>query len=119
MFGMAHRGRLNALHCVFEKPAQQIFREFLEKSRDGDSEQNEFAGDVKYHLGYCQKRKFGDKEVVMQILANPSHLEAVNLLVYGTTRALQEMKNSKNKVLGVVIHGDAAIAGQGVVYESI
>lgn len=70
-------------------------------------------------MGYSQKRRFGDKEVVMQILANPSHLEAVNPLVYGTTRALQEMKQSKEKVLGVVIHGDAAIAGQGVVYESI
>lgn len=55
----------------------------------------------------------------MQILPNPSHLEAVNPLVYGSTRAIQEIKKDKNKVLGVIIHGDAAIAGQGVVYESL
>ena len=69
---MAHRGRLNTLHCVFEKPAQQIFKEFLEKSsqnlHDWDS------GDVKYHLGYLTTRKFKDKEITLNLLPNPSHL---------------------------------------------
>lgn len=92
---MAHRGRLNALHCVFQKPAQKIFKEFLEKHEEGDLDQNEFAGDVKYHLGYTHKRNFNGKDVVLQILPNPSHLEAVNPLVYGSSRAIQEIKKSK------------------------
>lgn len=118
MFGMAHRGRLNALHCV-RKPAQQIFREFLEKSRDGDSEQNEFAGDVKYQFGLLPKEKVrrqrsGDANFGQPLLTwKPSILSSTVLLVLSTDEEL------KNKVLGVVIHGDAAIAGQGVVYESI
>lgn len=91
---MAHRGRLNALHCVFEKPAQAIFREFLEKTVDED--RDEFSGDVKYHLGYVHTKKVGDRNVTLSILPNPSHLEAVNPLVYGSTRALQEA-TSKEK----------------------
>lgn len=92
---MAHRGRLNALHCVFDKPAQTIFREFLEKSeQDGD-----MSGDVKYHLGYAHTKTYGDKKVTLNIIPNPSHLEAVNPLVYGCVRALQESKglNSQDK----------------------
>lgn len=69
---MAHRGRLNALHCVFEKPTQQIFKEFFEKSAPED--RSEFAGDVKYHLGYTHKRVINNHEVNLTILPNPSHL---------------------------------------------
>ena len=69
---MAHRGRLNTLHCVFDKPAQIIFSEFLEKT--DDDEDGTFSGDVKYHLGYTNKKKFGDKEITLSILPNPSHL---------------------------------------------
>ena len=87
VFGMAHRGRLSALHCVFKKPAQQIFKQFLEKVADGD--QISSAGDVKYHLGCTAKKEYGGKEVVLSLLTNPSHLEAVNPLVYGSTRAIQ------------------------------
>lgn len=97
--GMAHRGRINALHCILQKPAQKIFKEFLEKFEEGEQDQNEFAGDVKYHLGYSRKRNFNGKEVVLQILPNPSHLEAVSPLVYGSTRAIQEIKKDKNKYL--------------------
>lgn len=93
--GMAHRGRLNALHCVFEKPAQIIFREFLEKVQNED--RDDFSGDVKYHLGYTHKKKVGEREITLSILPNPSHLEAVNPLVYGSTRALQEAAGSKEK----------------------
>ena len=72
-FGMAHRGRLNALHCVFDKPAEIIFREFLEKTSAEDPRQGD-QGDVKYHLGYTSRKKINGKEVVLSILPNPSHL---------------------------------------------
>ena len=85
---MAHRGRLNTLHCLFDKPAQLIFQEFLEKTKNKDKGYFS-AGDVKYHLGYINKRKYDDKDITLSILPNPSHLEAVDPLVYGQTRALQ------------------------------
>jgi 2-oxoglutarate dehydrogenase E1 component len=114
---MAHRGRLNTLHCLFDKPAQIIFQEFLEKIKN--KEKGYFsAGDVKYHLGYINKRKYDGKEITLSILPNPSHLEAVDPLVYGQARALQEKIGDKDrkKVAGILVHGDAAVAGQGIVY---
>ena len=96
LFGMAHRGRLNALHCMFQKPAQLIFKEFFEKSAN-EEQSSEFSGDVKYHLGYTHRRTIQNKDVTLTILPNPSHLEAVNPLVYGSTRAIQEVKHSKEK----------------------
>jgi 2-oxoglutarate dehydrogenase E1 component len=92
---MAHRGRLNALHCVLKVHAQDLFKEFLEKSAEGDTPA--FAGDVKYHLGKTTKREINGKEISLTMLSNPSHLEAVNPCVYGSTRAIQEVKNDKNK----------------------
>ena len=95
VFGMAHRGRLNALHCVLKVHAQDIFQQFLEKVADGDN--LSFAGDVKYHLGITTKREINGKDIVLTMLSNPSHLEAVNPCVYGSTRAMQEVKKDKNK----------------------
>lgn len=74
MFGMAHRGRLNTLHCVFGKPAQALFREFLEKKNESSDSHDNASGDVKYHLGFNSKIKIGEKEVTLSMLPNPSHL---------------------------------------------
>jgi 2-oxoglutarate dehydrogenase E1 component len=79
------------------------------------------SGDVKYHLGVISKKQHKGKDIYLSMLPNPSHLEAVDPLVYGSTRAIQELFKDKDrsKSMGVVIHGDAALAGQGVVYESL
>ena len=116
--GMAHRGRLNTLTNIFGKPAQDIFNEFDGK----DYEEEVFDGDVKYHLGWTSKRKTdGGFPVSMNIAPNPSHLEAVNAVVEGIARAKQEHNYAgvTKKVLPILIHGDAAIAAQGVVYEVV
>lgn len=116
--GMAHRGRLNTLTNIFGKPAQDIFSEFDGK----DYEEEVFDGDVKYHLGWTSKRLTdAGYQVNMNIAPNPSHLEAVNAVVEGITRAKQEKNYEGNtrKVMPILIHGDAAIAGQGVVYEVV
>ena len=116
--GMAHRGRLNTLTNIFGKPAQDIFSEFDGK----DYEEEVFDGDVKYHLGWTSKRLTdAGYQVNMNIAPNPSHLEAVNAVVEGITRAKQERnyKGDTRKVMPILIHGDAAIAGQGVVYEVV
>ena len=116
--GMAHRGRLNTLTNIFGKPAQDIFSEFDGK----DYEEEVFDGDVKYHLGWTSKRLTdAGYQVNMNIAPNPSHLEAVNAVVEGITRAKQERnyKGNTRKVMPILIHGDAAIAGQGVVYEVV
>ncbi|MCQ0110333.1 2-oxoglutarate dehydrogenase E1 component [Zhouia amylolytica] len=118
VLGMAHRGRLNVLANIFEKPANDIFSEFDGK----DYEQDIFDGDVKYHLGWTSDRytKNG-KNIKMNIVPNPSHLETVGALVQGITRAKQDKyyQNDTSKVLPIVIHGDAAIAGQGLAYEIV
>lgn len=118
VLGMAHRGRLNTLHCVFNKPAQTIFKEFLEKS--GEENLEEYSGDVKYHLGYTVTKNYNGNDITLTMLPNPSHLETVNPLVYGSIRAMMEAAGdlAGNESVGVLIHGDAAIAGQGIVYES-
>jgi 2-oxoglutarate dehydrogenase E1 component len=116
--GMAHRGRLNTLTNIFGKPAQDIFSEFDGK----DYEEEVFDGDVKYHLGWTSKRLTdAGYQVNMNIAPNPSHLEAVNAVVEGIARAKQDNNYSGNtrKVMPILIHGDAAIAGQGVVYEVV
>ena len=116
--GMAHRGRLNTLTNIFGKPAQDIFSEFDGK----DFEEEVFDGDVKYHLGWTSKRRTdAGYQVNMNIAPNPSHLEAVNAVVEGITRAKQDKnyKGDTRKVMPILIHGDAAIAGQGVVYEVV
>lgn len=116
--GMAHRGRLNVLANIFGKTYKQIFSEFESK----DFEDALFDGDVKYHLGYTTTHKTSDSsEVVLNLSPNPSHLEAVDPVVEGMARA--KINNNWNedvgKVAPILIHGDAAIAGQGIVYEVI
>ena len=116
--GMAHRGRLNTLTNIFGKPVEDIFNEFDGK----DYEEKGFDGDVKYHLGWTSNRKTDSGlKVYMNIAPNPSHLEAVGPVVQGIARSKQEKYHPKNieNVLPIIIHGDAAIAGQGVVYEVV
>jgi 2-oxoglutarate dehydrogenase E1 component len=117
--GMAHRGRLNTLTNIFEKRPKDIFSEFEGKEFEIDER---FDGDVKYHQGFTSfiKSKEGN-DLVLTLSPNPSHLEAVNPVVEGIARAKSEhlLGNDNSKVCPVLIHGDAAIAGQGVVYETI
>ncbi|WP_335966283.1 2-oxoglutarate dehydrogenase E1 component [Galbibacter sp. PAP.153] len=118
VMGMAHRGRLNVLTNIFGKSAKDIFSEFDGK----DYEQAIFDGDVKYHLGWTSDRKTsGGKKINMNIAPNPSHLETVGAVVEGITRAKQDRhyKDDFAKVLPIVVHGDAAIAGQGIAYEVV
>jgi len=118
VMGMAHRGRLNTLTNIFEKRPKDIFAEFEGKEFDFD---DVFDGDVKYHQGFTSFVKRNNKEVGLTLAPNPSHLEAVNPVVEGISRAKLDItyKNDLNKVCPVLVHGDAAIAGQGVVYETI
>ena len=118
VLGMAHRGRLNVLTNVFGKPRKQIFSEFEGKAFDDVT----IDGDVKYHLGHTTVHKTVDgKEVVMNIAPNPSHLEAVDPVVEGIARAKinNDYGMESGKVLPILIHGDAAVAAQGVVYETL
>ncbi len=119
-FGMAHRGRLNMLVNIMNKPYHRVFAEF-EGSIDPDSIQG--SGDVKYHLGTKGTHKATDgKEVQLELMPNPSHLEAVDPVVEGAVRAMQdhhESDNAQKKILPVLMHGDAAFAGQGVVPETL
>ncbi len=110
VIGMPHRGRLNVLVNILNKTYREIFSEFEDIAED----MQETSGDVKYHKGYQAKR--GELNVILP--ANPSHLESVNAVVEGIARARQKGKGVE-KVLPVLVHGDAAIAGQGVVYESL
>ncbi|MGY8946527.1 MAG: 2-oxoglutarate dehydrogenase E1 component [Flavobacteriales bacterium] len=116
--GMAHRGRLNTLTNIFGKPVEGIFSDFEGK----DYKEKVFDGDVKYHLGWTSERETDTGiKVYMNIAPNPSHLEAVGPVVQGIARAKQEKYHSEKteNVLPILIHGDAAIAGQGVVYELV
>ncbi|CAD8141641.1 unnamed protein product [Paramecium octaurelia] len=118
--GMAHRGRLSTLANVFKKPLEIIFAEFQNKYSKEIEESWGNIGDVKYHLGVTRDQQFPDgHHIRMTMLPNPSHLEAVNPVVQGKTRALQDICGNKQNCLGIIIHGDAAMAGQGVVYESL
>ena len=118
VMGMAHRGRLNVLTNIFGKSAKDIFSEFDGK----DYEQVVFDGDVKYHLGWTSDRMSDNgNKIVMNIAPNPSHLETVGAVVEGIARAKQDnlYPDDFSKVLPIVLHGDAAIAGQGLVYEVV
>lgn len=116
--GMAHRGRLNVLANIFGKPTQEIFSEF--DGKDYDKEY--FDGDVKYHLGLTSDRKTSSgKSININLAPNPSHLETVGAVIEGITRAKQDRyyPDDFSKVLPIAVHGDAAVAGQGIVYEII
>lgn len=118
VMGMAHRGRLSTLTNIFGKSPKDIFSEFDGK----DYEEAVFDGDVKYHLGWTSKRLTDSgKAINMNIAPNPSHLETVGAVVEGITRAKQDRHYQENTsdVLPIVVHGDAAIAGQGLVYEIV
>ena len=118
--GMAHRGRLNVLANVFKKPLSKIFSEFQGKWGNNHDDW-EHSGDVKYHLGTHYERVYKDGLTIkLDIPPNPSHLEAVNPVVQGQTRAKQHFNKDMNreKNIAILIHGDASFAGQGVVYES-
>ena len=117
--GMAHRGRLNTLTNIFEKRPRDIFSEFEGKEFDQDFR---FDGDVKYHQGFTSVvTAENGKQLTLTLSPNPSHLEAVNPVVEGIARAKVDniYNNDIGKVCPVLIHGDAAIAGQGVVYETV
>ena len=118
VMGMAHRGRLNTLTNIFEKRPKDIFSEFEGKEFEWEST---FDGDVKYHQGFTSYIERNGKKIGLTLSPNPSHLEAVNPVVEGITRAKLDRrgKDDNSKVCPVLIHGDAAIAGQGVVYETI
>ena len=115
--GMAHRGRLNVLANIFNKTYKAIFSEFEGK----EYEDNIFDGDVKYHLGYsCDIRTDNGHDVHMTLAPNPSHLETVDPVVEGITRSkIDTYLNDEKKIVPILIHGDAAISGQGIVYEVI
>jgi len=117
VIGMAHRGRLNVLVNNLGKPISSIFSEFEDKT----TATLVGAGDVKYHLGYVTKRAADGTDIEMQIVPNPSHLEFVNPVVEGIVRAMQDKENRENRsaYLPLLMHGDAAFAGQGVVFETI
>jgi 2-oxoglutarate dehydrogenase E1 component len=118
VLGMAHRGRLNTLANIFKKPVRDMFSEFEGK----DFEDEDIDGDVKYHLGLTLSKTYrSGSEIKMNLVPNPSHLETVNAVVEGITRAKIDRKYSgdESKILPILIHGDAAIAGQGVVYEVV
>lgn len=126
VIGMAHRGRLNILTNILQKPYEQVFNEFEENVQlDAYTD-----GDVKYHMGYSSQVETPEgKRVSLKLMANPSHLEAVNPVVTGYARARADAHYEKaaikpndrddiyDKILPIIIHGDAAIAGQGIVYE--
>ena len=117
-FGTAHRGRLTLLATVLGMPYKGILSKF-----QGDlNDPNEVlgSGDVKYHLGVSSDREFDGKKIHLSLTPNPSHLEAVDPVVVGKVRAKQTLLNDKttDKVFGILIHGDAAMAGQGIVAET-
>ncbi|CAH2321312.1 2-oxoglutarate dehydrogenase-like, mitochondrial [Pelobates cultripes] len=118
ILGMPHRGRLNVLANVIRKDLEQIFCQFDPKLEASD----EGSGDVKYHLGMYHERinRTTNKKITLSLVANPSHLEAVDPVVQGKTKAEQFYRgdNEGKKVMSILVHGDAAFAGQGVVYET-
>ncbi len=118
VFGMAHRGRLNVLVNILGKPPRQIFREF----DDADADEYIGRGDVKYHLGYSRDAEItSGKKIHLSLSFNPSHLEYVNAVVMGRVRGKQDRVNDyeRSRGLGILIHGDAAFIGEGVVQETL
>ena len=120
VIGMAHRGRLNTLVNVVKKPFTKVFAEFKGISANPDDVQG--SGDVKYHLGTSTDLEIGGRKVHLSLQPNPSHLEVVDPVVVGKVRARQDMAGDtkgRRSVMGILLHGDAAFAGQGVVYETL
>ena len=118
VLGMAHRGRLNTLVNIFKKPVRDLFSEFEGK----DFEDDDIDGDVKYHLGLTLSKTYRDgNSIKMNLVPNPSHLETVAAVAEGITRAKIDRKynGDSSKILPIIIHGDAAIAGQGIAYEIV
>ena len=117
--GMAHRGRLNVLSNVMGKPYRAIFNEFAGGATNPADVGG--SGDVKYHLGTSSDREFDGNKVHLSLLPNPSHLEAVDPVVLGKARAVMTLRGDKHgkTVLPILLHGDAAFAGQGVVWECL
>jgi 2-oxoglutarate dehydrogenase E1 component len=117
VIGMAHRGRLNVLTNVLRKEYDWVFSEFIGKYLANE----EFDGDVKYHLGYSNDRTYGDKSIHLSLCPNPSHLDAVNPVVVGISRAKMDLLygGDNNRICPILIHGDASLAGQGIGYEVI
>jgi 2-oxoglutarate dehydrogenase E1 component len=116
VLGMAHRGRLNTLVNIFRKPIKELFSEFDGK----DFEDEDIDGDVKYHLGLTLEKTYQNgKTIRMNLVPNPSHLETVASVAEGITRAKidNDYQGDDSKILPIVVHGDAAIAGQGIAYE--
>ena len=119
VIAMAHRGRLNLLYNILNKPFRAIISEFL--GNQANPEEAGGSGDVKYHMGASADREFDGNNVHLSLQPNPSHLEVVAPVVIGRVRAKQNQHNDTNdrlSVLGIVLHGDAAFAGQGVVAET-
>ena len=119
VIGMAHRGRLNTLTGVMGKPYHQLIAEF--KGTPGMPEGVTKSGDVKYHMGYASTREIAGNKIDLSLAFNPSHLEAVNPVVAGRIRAKQDLYNDhdRSQAVALLIHGDAAFAGQGVVAETL
>lgn len=118
VLGMAHRGRLNTLVNIFRKPLHELFSEFEGK----DFEDDYIDGDVKYHLGFTlDKTYLNGKSIKMNLVPNPSHLETVGPVAEGITRAKidNDYDGDDSKILPIIVHGDAAIAGQGIAYEVV
>lgn len=118
VFGMAHRGRLNVLANIIGKSYEFIFKEF----EPGGDEQHTGGGDVKYHQGFSSIQKTASgNDAYLKIMHNPSHLETVGPVALGYARAQADIRYSKdvNSVVPIIIHGDAAVAGQGIVYEAL
>ncbi len=118
VIGMAHRGRLNVITHILGKPYRKLFAKFLSTKDDPYAIG---SGDVKYHLGYSSERLIQGKKLHLSLMANPSHLEAVNPVVLGKVRAEQHhlQDTQRQKVMSLLIHGDAAFAGQGLVAETL
>jgi len=119
ILGMPHRGRLNMLVNVMRKPYVNLFSEFQGTSANPDDVEG--SGDVKYHLGTSSDRLFDGNNIHLSLTANPSHLEAVNTVVLGKVRAkqVQRVDMERRQVMGILMHGDAAFAGQGLVAETL
>lgn len=119
VLGMAHRGRLNMLTSILHKPYRAMFSEF--QGNPANPEDVQGSGDVKYHLGTSADREFDGIDVHLSLTANPSHLEAADPVVLGKVRAKQAQRGDaeRKQVMGLLIHGDAALAGQGIVAECL
>jgi 2-oxoglutarate dehydrogenase E1 component len=118
LIGMPHRGRLNILANIMNKPYRAIFSEFA--GNPSAPEDSYGSGDVKYHLGTSSDREFDGRTIHLSLVANPSHLEAVNTVILGKVRAKQRQRGDvdREKVVGLLLHGDAAFPGQGIVPET-